>query len=171
MPCPLRRSQGPRLRRQVIILVIIIGIETTSFATYLWSRPTRRDTTARLPVAPASAPSTIEKPELTNAPPSEIVVSAKGDSRFSSLTAALEHSLPGARIKVRPGKYHERIVLNKAVEITGDGPPAEIILKIGTGSVVVMKTRAGYHPRVDSNSRAREFQKLTPTPSMCPKDN
>ena len=47
-----------------------------------------------------------------------------------TLTDALEAAQPGDRILVRPGLYKENVVIDKPVEIIGDGELSEIIIII-----------------------------------------
>jgi hypothetical protein len=58
-----------------------------------------------------------------------VVVSASGGGDYLSITEALEAVAPGTRVIVRPGLYEESVVLDKQVEIVGDGPRDEIIIR------------------------------------------
>jgi hypothetical protein len=58
-----------------------------------------------------------------------VVVSARGDGDFASITEALKVIANGARILVRPGLYKEGIVLDKRVEVVGDGAREDIIIR------------------------------------------
>jgi F-box protein 11 len=57
-------------------------------------------------------------------PPTHIVDPQRGD--FSTISAAISAALPGDRIVVRPGLYRESLVVNKPLEILGDGPAEKI---------------------------------------------
>jgi hypothetical protein len=57
------------------------------------------------------------------------VVSARGGGDYASITEALRAVEPGARVLVRPGLYEEELVLVKPVELVGDGPREEIIVR------------------------------------------
>jgi hypothetical protein len=69
-----------------------------------------------------------------------IIVDASGGGAFTSLQAAIRSAQPGVRIQVRPGRYHEGIVLTKDVQIFGDGPAREIILETPDSHCLVMQT-------------------------------
>ena len=69
--------------------------------------------------APVSAP----------AGAASVLVSASGDGDYASITEALRSVAPGGRITVRPGIYEEAVVLDKHVEIVGEGPRGEIVVK------------------------------------------
>jgi F-box protein 11 len=58
-------------------------------------------------------------------PPTSIVdQSRRGD--FTTIGAAIAAAHPGDRIVVRPGLYEESLVVNKPLEILGDGPADDI---------------------------------------------
>ncbi|HYO62498.1 MAG TPA: right-handed parallel beta-helix repeat-containing protein [Pyrinomonadaceae bacterium] len=58
-----------------------------------------------------------------------VVVSATGGGDYASITEALKAVAPGARVLVRPGLYEESLVFDKPVELVGDGPREEIIIR------------------------------------------
>jgi parallel beta-helix repeat protein len=68
-----------------------------------------------------------------------IIVSAKGDGDYTSITEALKNALPGARLVVRPGTYNESIVIDKRVEIVGDGPPGNVVVRSVDSSCIQMR--------------------------------
>jgi hypothetical protein len=61
-------------------------------------------------------------------PSPTLTVAPKG-ADFSSVQEAVRAARSGARILVRPGRYEEGIVLERDVEICGDGPREEIIIE------------------------------------------
>lgn len=58
-----------------------------------------------------------------------LMVVARQDTPFSTLNEAIRHAAPGTRILVKPGRYAESIVLDKPLEIVGDGPVDQIIIE------------------------------------------
>lgn len=62
----------------------------------------------------------------------------RGD--YTTISAAIAAAQPGYLIKVRPGYYNEGIVIDKPLEIVGDGPVEEIVVRAGRGSVIGMST-------------------------------
>jgi len=70
----------------------------------------------------------------------DLIVSATEGGQYATISEAVRHASPGARILVRPGVYQERIVVDRQLEIAGDGPREKIILRNGSGSVVQIKT-------------------------------
>jgi F-box protein 11 len=63
-----------------------------------------------------------------------VVVSANGGGDYASIGEALAAVAPGARVLVRPGLYEESVVVDKRVEIVGDGPRGEIVITGGRAS-------------------------------------
>lgn len=69
-----------------------------------------------------------------------VVVSADGRGDYVSINAALKATAIGARILVRPGVYDESVRLDHEVELVGDGPRADIIVRATDASCLVMDT-------------------------------
>jgi hypothetical protein len=63
------------------------------------------------------------------ADPASVVASAAGDGDYTSITEALSKVVAGGRVLVRPGIYDEAILLDKRVNIVGDGPRREIVVR------------------------------------------
>ena len=74
--------------------------------------------------------------------PTSVVASAGGDGDFASINEALRAVAPGGRVLVRPGTYEESVVLDKRVNIVGDGPREGIIVK-GAGASCLKSSAAG----------------------------
>jgi F-box protein 11 len=97
-----------------------------------------------------SKPASEDKPDSQDRPAAaapaapaagdRIVVCERGTGQFTSLQAALAKAKPYDRILVKPGLYRGEIILDRPVEIVGDGPRAEIILESSEGDTVRMKT-------------------------------
>ena len=122
---PVVRRRWPRVWIGVIVLLCAVQAIT---ATLLLGRSE--------PVVPISTPLIVkERP----AERQEFVVSAKGDGDYQSLAQAVAQAKPGMRIRVKPGVYSEPLILDKAVEIVGDGPVAEIILEAKDADAVQIK--------------------------------
>jgi parallel beta-helix repeat protein len=66
----------------------------------------------------------------------ELVVSKSGD--YKSISDAIAGAQVGARILVKPGKY-DGFIINKPVEIVGDGPEKQIII---TGAIRIQTPSA-----------------------------
>lgn len=97
------------------------------------SKPTPT-TTAAL-IAPGA------KPRRTTPHPSPgIVVSAAGDGDYASLGEALRAATPGAHLFVSPGLYREGLVIDRPVEIIGQGAREEIVIAPEDASCVRMLT-------------------------------
>ena len=65
----------------------------------------------------------------------------RGD--FTKITDAVQAAEPGTRILIRPGLYKEAIILDKALELIGDGERDEVIVETMNNSVLLFKTEFG----------------------------
>src|SRR5262249_43745871 len=71
--------------------------------------------------------------------PSSVTVSRLGRGQFTSVAAAVRASAPGTRIVVQPGLYNEGLVLDRPVEIVGEGD-GEVIVQNAEGNCLLMHT-------------------------------
>ena len=97
-------------------------------------------TTAPIPPTPQTSTQQ-NRAQTTNVNLAQsIVVSAKGGD-FSTIQDALKNSATGAKIFIRPGIYRESILLDKNVEIIGDGGAvADIVVESDNSSCILMET-------------------------------
>ena len=75
----------------------------------------------------------------SKSPASILVVSASGNGDFNSIGEALRHAVPNSRLLVREGLYDEGVVINKNVEIIGEGDSKNIVVRSMAASPVVMR--------------------------------
>ncbi|HEX8146703.1 MAG TPA: right-handed parallel beta-helix repeat-containing protein [Pyrinomonadaceae bacterium] len=71
-----------------------------------------------------------------------VVVSASGGGDYASINEALKHVAAGGRVLVRPGVYEEGVVLDKRVNIVGDGPREEIVVRVAGASCLKSSAEA-----------------------------
>jgi parallel beta-helix repeat protein len=90
--------------------------------------------------APPTASHVRVAPLPTPTPPRDLVVSAGGEGDFLSIGEALGNATEGTRILVRPGVYDEGIVLDRRVEIAGDGPAGQVVVRSVRSSCIRMDT-------------------------------
>jgi hypothetical protein len=62
-----------------------------------------------------------------------LVVAKNGKGQCMSLRVALRQAGPGCRILVMPGVYRESLVVDKPVEILGEGGPSEVVIESAKG--------------------------------------
>ncbi len=75
-------------------------------------------------------------------PPTHVVDAyRRGD--FTTVGAAIKAAKPGDRILVRPGLYWEGLVVDKPLEILGDGPVADIEIRAHDASALVFQASIG----------------------------
>lgn len=99
------------------------------------AQPAQVATTA---TAPAASGTKITRTTASAA--SSIVVSAKGEGDYTSVSEALRAAAAGARLLVRPGLYSESVIIDKPVQIIGDGARGDIIVESAGASCVLMRT-------------------------------
>lgn len=82
--------------------------------------------------------------QINSLPPpvqgSHIVTVARTGGDYDSISAAIKAVIPGTRIQVRPGTYHEGILIDKPLEIVGDGPRERIIIECSNTNCIKMGT-------------------------------
>jgi parallel beta-helix repeat protein len=69
------------------------------------------------------------------------VVAANGGGDFRSIGDALQKIAPNSRLLIREGLYNESFVIDKPVEINGDGKMENIIIRSADSSCLLMQTR------------------------------
>ena len=75
-------------------------------------------------------------------PPTHVVDAwQRGD--FSTVGAAIKAARPGDRILVRPGLYEEGLVVDKPLEIFGDGPVADIEIRARGADALLFRASIG----------------------------
>jgi parallel beta-helix repeat protein len=100
------------------------------------------ETQPATPSAAEAGEQTAQRPTTKNEPPPCVVDQLhRGD--FTTITEAIEKSAPGTRIVVRPGLYQEGIVINKPLEIVGDGAPGEVVIQSSGKHVILFQTAMG----------------------------
>ena len=100
--------------------------------------------TVALPEPPVTTPERSGPPEVIAAKPATPEVETlivdpwpdRGD--YMTVVDALRAARPGARILVRPHVYEGGVVVDKQVEIIGDGPPEEIVIEAEVGHAMIV---------------------------------
>ena len=87
----------------------------------------------RVVKTPARSPSTASTKRA------EMVVDA---ARGHSLAEAIEGAGAGSLIRVLPGTYRETLVLKRAIEVVGEGPPGSVVLETA-GAACILSTAVG----------------------------
>ena len=95
----------------------------------------RTDTTTKAP-----PPKQQEQEQGSVVPAYVKTVARIGSADFRTINDAIKNSPEGTRIMVKPGVYREGLILNKSVEIIGDGARDDIILESTDTDVIYMQT-------------------------------
>lgn len=93
-----------------------------------------------LNISQNSSPSSNISSPFSGPPTAILIVSEQGHGDYTSINEAIKHAQPHSRILVRPGTYVERVILDKEVEIVGDGPREHIFLENHDGGSLIIGT-------------------------------
>ncbi len=69
-----------------------------------------------------------------------LTVSKIGRGDYTTISEAIQNAPVGTRILVQPGIYHEGIIIDKPLEIIGDGATADIVIESTELACILMKT-------------------------------
>ncbi len=105
------------------------------------SRDESRSSLESVESTPKSAESS-RGPSPKTEPPTRVVDPMhRGD--HVTITEAIDAAKPGDRILVRPGLYQEGLVIDKPLEIIGDGEREEIVVQVVEQDVISFQTTMG----------------------------
>lgn len=99
------------------------------------------------PASPAGSSTSPARPSF--------VVALDGSGDFLTLNEAVRRAPAGSRLLLRPGIYNEGLLLDKSLEIVGDGALEEIILRATTSSCLVIRTDAATIRNLTLRGQAR----------------
>jgi hypothetical protein len=77
---------------------------------------------------------------VTPVGPLTLTVCSMGRGQYRTISEAVRDAPPGSLILVQPGLYQEGLVLDRTIEIQGDGAPDDIILQNSDGACLSMQT-------------------------------
>jgi hypothetical protein len=105
----------------------------------------------------AASASPIASPAAAPASPAprQFVVAPDGGGDFPTLTDAVRRAPAGSRLLVRPGIYNEGIVIDKSLEIVGDGALGEVVVRATQSSCLVVQTDAATIRNLTLRGQAR----------------
>ena len=76
-------------------------------------------------------------------PPTHVVDAFPGRGEFTTVASAIKAAKPGDRILVRPGLYDEGLVVDKPLEILGDGQVSDIEIRARDANVLRFQASIG----------------------------
>jgi len=82
-------------------------------------------------------------PPKEQSEPTTVVVDQMHRGDYPTISEAIAAAPPGTKILVKPGVYDEGLILDKPLEIVGDGDPNEVIIRAVGKNAVVFKTTRG----------------------------
>ncbi len=93
----------------------------------------------RAPAGHATTPRS-RKPRKTHKTAAQesptVIVDAMNRGDYASISAAIKRVAAGTRIIVRPGTYRESLVIDKPIEIVGEGSAEDIVLQVGGSDLI-----------------------------------
>jgi parallel beta-helix repeat protein len=104
-------------------------------------QPARAGQTAGSPAQAKQAGTTARVIAKTEPPTHVVDPYQRGD--FATVGAAIKAARPGDRILVRPGLYEEGLIVDKPLEILGDGPVADIEICASGADALLFKASIG----------------------------
>ena len=113
--------------------MIAAGVITTALLALIGYNLLVQSRQIALPEARTPAPG-------TRARTPQINVSHPARGPRASLAAAIARAAPGSRVRIAPGTYFESIVLDKPLELIGDGPVGSVIIQSVTGDCLLINT-------------------------------
>ncbi|HEX8458820.1 MAG TPA: right-handed parallel beta-helix repeat-containing protein [Pyrinomonadaceae bacterium] len=84
----------------------------------------------------------VQRPAVKNEPLT-LIVDPLHRGNFPTITEAIAQAKAGFKILVRPGLYQEGLVIDKPLEIIGDGDPGDVVIQATGKSAVLFKTTMG----------------------------
>jgi F-box protein 11 len=93
--------------------------------------------------ATAAASSAVGKSITAKQEPPTRVVDAYGRGDHTTIGAAVRAAKPGDRILIRPGLYEEGVVLNKPLELLGDGSVQDIVIQATGKDALLFQANIG----------------------------
>ena len=111
------------------------------------ARPSRRapaaEPSADPPAESGERAAAVGRVTVKTEPPTHVVDAFPGRGDFTTVSAAIEAAAPGDRILVRPGLYAEGLVVDKPLEILGDGPAADIEIRARGADALAFRASMG----------------------------
>ena len=93
-------------------------------------------------IQPSERPSSVGRVTAKTEPPTHIVdVWGRGD--FTTIGSAIKVAKPGDRILVRPGLYEEGLVMDKPLEVLGDGAVEEVVIRARGANALLFQASIG----------------------------
>ncbi|MGH9941511.1 MAG: right-handed parallel beta-helix repeat-containing protein [Pyrinomonadaceae bacterium] len=114
--------------------------ETTTAANEATAIPLPPPIAAHVAAAATTTEPTNKPPPVPSAAAARsLIISIKGGGDYASIGDALKNVPAGARLLIRPGLYQEGFVIDREVELVGDGPAEDVIIRSTDASCILMR--------------------------------
>ncbi|HEY0658681.1 MAG TPA: pectinesterase family protein [Pyrinomonadaceae bacterium] len=87
------------------------------------------------------------------------VVAANGGGHYASIGEAVRNVAPNSRLLIREGLYNESVLLDKNIEIVGDGALEKIVVRSTNQSCVSMRTERATIRNLTLQGRGKSYGK------------
>jgi F-box protein 11 len=141
---------APEMRRQIAKLATQIGEAIARFAPPTPTIGTSSDAGAPPRAAAAQAQDVsagqtapFGRPVAEKTEPPILVVDALHRGDFTTIADAIREARFGHRILVKPGLYTEALIIDKPLELLGDGSPGEVVVQAKDAHVILFRTTMG----------------------------
>ncbi len=141
---------APEMRRQIAKLATQIGEAIARFAPPTPTIRTLGDAGAPPRAAAAQAQDVSAgqtapsgRPVAEKTEPPILVVDALHRGDFTTIADAIREARSGHRILIKPGLYTEALVIDKPLELLGDGRPGEVVVQAKDAHVILFRTTMG----------------------------
>ena len=125
--------RGSRNRLLIGALIVLLALETSAVVRWVMTHPGWQTGGQNHVVAGPSEP----QASPAENPPTELVV-GRSAGEIPTIQEAVARSAPGGRIRIRPGIYTGKVVLDRPIELVGDGPRAGVVVGNSTGVVLAV---------------------------------
>ena len=94
---------------------------------------------ASIPILPASARQLPNLVQVAGSGPLRLIVNHSGQGHYRTIGEAIRASVvPGTLITVKPGTYREALVIDRDVEIVGEGDRAQVVVEATDATAVTV---------------------------------
>ena len=117
-------------------------------------------TSSRITVQNKAQPNTVKSNNISAARSTvqqSIVISAAGDGDFSTINEAVRNASASMRLVIRPGVYNESVIIDKDLEIFGEGRAEDVVLIGALSSCIQMQTNKAIVQGLTLQGRGAKF--------------
>lgn len=139
----------PGTTRNILLRVVgfaaVVGIGLSAYSRYgrelLAEMPTLAKGPAPTAVPTPVTPTTVPAPPALTGDPRRLIIDAAGGGDFRAIGPAIKVARPLDTIVVRPGTYRETVMIDRDVQVIGEGGRENVVIEGSYGSHVITITK------------------------------